>query len=200
MYLSIFVLCFYCHIARRCTDGSFWAMPTSHLFEVTLAPYGVELKSRKVPKLSRRYSRVREKINTIAEPPPDVWTCPDCSYSENVDGTDCQMCQSARPKGSRSVLLVDRNSSHPAAIAARKGRPPSSATKQARSAHLTALVAPRESPSHGAKNKVNQRIAAQLGVVAVAKVVHSPVSSPDGPLVPPPAVARADAGAGLEDN
>ena len=137
-------------------------MPTSHLFKVTLAPDGAELKSRKVPKLSRLYSRVREKIKTMAEPPPDVWTCPDCSYSENVDGTDCQMCQSARPKGSRSVLLVNRNSSHPATIAARKGRPPSSATK-ARSARSAAPVAPRESPSRGAKDsKANERIAAQL--------------------------------------
>ena len=50
-------------------------------------------------------------------------------------------------------------------------------------------VAARESPARGAKDKANQRIATQLGVVAVAEVVHSPVSSPDGPLVPPPAVA-----------
>jgi len=58
-------------------------------------------------------------------------------------------------------------------------------------------------PSRGAKDKANQRIAAQLAQrtpVPVAEVVHSPVSSPDGPLVPPPAVARAGAGAGLGDD
>ena len=67
----------------------------------------------------------------------------------------------------------------------------------------TAPVAPRESPSRGAKDAANQRIAAQLAQrtpVPVAEVVHSPVSSPDGPLVPPPAVARAGASAGLGDD
>jgi hypothetical protein len=156
-----------------------------------------ELSSKKVPKLSRRYNRLKKKINTMALPPPDVWTCPDCSYSENIDCATCNMCQTARPRGSRSFLLVDKKSTHPAAVAARRGCPPSTATKQARSARSTALVAPRESPSRGAKDTANQRIAAQLGVVAMAEVVHSPVSSPDGPLVPPPAVARADTGAGV---
>ena len=188
MYLSVFAPCFFCHVARRCTDGSFWAMPTSHLFEVTLAPDGTQLKSRKVPKLSRRYSRVKKKINTMAEPPPDVWTCTTCSYSENVDGAVCQMCQAARPRVSRSVLLVEKNSTHPAAVAARRGRrPPSAAnTRSARSAARP--VAARESPSRGAKDTANRRIAAQLAQrtpVPVAEVVHSPVSSPDGPLAPP---------------
>ena len=111
---------------------------------------------------------------------------------------------SARPRVSRSVLLVEKNSTHPAAVAARRGRPPSSASK-ARPTRSVAPVPPRESPSRGAKDAANRRIAAQLAQrtpVPVAEVVHSPVSSPDGPLAPPPAVARADAGAeiGLRDD
>ena len=195
---------FFCHVACKCTDARFWAMPTSHLFEVTLAPDGTQLKSRRVPRLSRRYSLVKKKINTMAEPPPDVWTCTTCSYSENVDGAVCQMCQAARPRVSRSVLLVEKNSTHPAAVAARRGRPPSSASK-ARPTRSVAPVPPRESPSRGAKDAANRRIAAQLAQrtpVPVAEVVHSPVSSPDGPLAPPPAVARAGAGTeiGLRDD
>lgn len=135
----------------------------------------------------------------MADLSPDVWTCPDC-YNENVDGTVCQMCQSARPKGSRSVLLVDKDSTHPAAVAARRGRPPSAATN-ARSARSAARpVATRESPSRGAKDTANRRIAAQLAQripVPVAEVVHSPVTSPDRPLAPPPAVARAGTGTGV---
>ena len=89
-------------------------------------------------------------------------------------------------------VFVDKN--HPAAVAAAGrggGRPPPRAR----------VAAPaRESPARGAKEKANERIAAQLSprpTVPVARVVHSPVSSPDGPLVPPPAVARADADAGV---
>ncbi len=58
-------------------------------------------------------------------------------------------------------------------------------------------TAPRESPPRGAKDKANERIAAQLAQrtnVPVAEVVRSPESSPDGPLAPPPAAARAGAG------
>ena len=161
-------------------------MPTSHLylFEVDLAADGSELSSARVPKLSRRYSRLIKKINTMALPLPDVWTCPACSYSENAHDTTCEMCQAARPQNTRSVLLVDKNSTHPVAVAARRvsGRLPPKAR---------AAAPARESPSRGAKDAANERIAAQLGVVPVAAVVHSPVSSPDGPLVPPPAVARA---------
>ena len=51
----------------------------------------------------------------------------------------------------------------------------------------------RESPARGAKDRANARMADQLGVVAVAEVVRSPESSPDGPLAPPPAAARAGA-------
>ena len=169
-------------------------MPTSHLFEVALAVDGSELSSRKVPKLSRRYSCLIQKINTMAAP-PDVWTCPACSYSENIDGTTCQMCSSARPGGRRSVLLVDRSSNHPAAVAAAargsRGRGPPKAR----------VAAPaRESPARGAKEKANERIAAQLAqraAVPVAEVVHSP-SSPDSPLIPP-VTAAGSTGAGLGD-
>ena len=56
----------------------------------------------------------------------------------------------------------------------------------------------RDSPARGAKDKANARMADQLGVIAVAEVVRSPVSSPDSPLVPPVAAARS-AGAGLGD-
>ena len=114
--------------------------------------------------------------------PADVWACPSCSYSENIDGTTCQMCSSARPGGRRSVLLVDRSSNHPAAVAAAargsRGRGPPKA-------RVAALA--RESPTRGAKEKANERIAAQLAqraAVPVAEVVHSP-SSPDSPLIPP---------------
>ena len=159
-------------------------MPSSHLFEVTHAVDGSELSSRKVPKLlSRRYSRLSKKISTMAA--PAVWVCPACSYSENIDGTTCQMCSSARPGGRRSVLLVDRSSNHPAAVAAAargsRGRGPPKAR---------GVVPTRESPARGAKDKANARMADQLGVVPMAEVVHSPESSPDGPLVPPPAAAR----------
>ena len=44
---------------------------------------------------------------------------------------------------------------------------------------------------------MNERITAQLAqriTVPVTEVVHSPESSPDGPLPPPPAAARAGAG------
>ena len=148
------------------------------------------------------YFHVKKETNTMAQPPIDMWVCPDCSYSDNIDCSHCAKCDTPRPKGSCSVLVVARNSTHPAAIAARRGHPPSTATnKQTRSGRSTALVAPRESPSRGAKDKANQRIATQLGaVVAIAEVVHSPVSSPDGPLVPPPAVAQVDAGAGPVDD
>ena len=170
-------------------------MPSSHLFEVTHAVDGSELSSRKVPKLSRRYSRLSKKINTMAAP-ADVWACPACSYSENIDGTTCQMCSSARPRGRRrSVLLIDRSSNHPAAVAAAargsRGRGPPKAR----------VAAPaRESPARGAKEKANERIAAQLAqraAVPVAEVVHSP-SSPDSPLIPPVAAAGST-GAGLGD-
>ena len=95
-------------------------MPTSHLFEVALAVDGSELSSKKVPRLSRRYNRLKKKINTMALPPPDVWTCPACGYDQNIDGSTCQMCQTARPRNTRSILLVDKNSTHPAAVAARR--------------------------------------------------------------------------------
>jgi len=167
-------------------------MPSSHLFEVDLAADGSELSSRKVPKLSRRYTRLKKKINTMAAPPPDadVWVCPACGYKENIDCSTCDKCNTARPRNTRSVLLVDKNSTHPVAVAARRvgGRPPPKAR---------AAAPARESPSRGAKDAANERIAAQLGVVPVAEVVHSPVSSPDGPLVPPPAVARGGKGVGV---
>ena len=147
-------------------------MPTSHLFEVTLAPDGTQLKSRKVPKLSRRYSRVQKKINTMAEPPPDVWTCAACSYAENIDGTVCRLCQAARPRNTRSVLLVDKNSTHPAAVAARGGRKPRPPPK------ARGVLPPRESPTRGAKDRANARMADQLGVVAVAEVIFY-VAAPD---------------------
>jgi len=164
-------------------------MPTSHLFEVTLAPDGTELTSRKVAKLSRQYSHCKKKISTMADPPPDVWTCPDCSYSKNVNGTTCQMCQLVQPKGSRSILLIDKNSTHPAAVAARAAR----GMRAPPRVRVATAVAPRESPSRGAKDMANWRIAAQLAQrtpVPVAEVVHNtPDTSPDGPLAPPPAVA-----------
>ena len=93
----------------------------------------------------------------MAQWPSEEWTCPACSYTENVHGTMCELCQGARPWASPSVLLVEKYSTRPAT------------------------------------NKANARMVYQLGVVAVAEVVRSPESSPDGPLVPPPAAARADA-------
>jgi hypothetical protein len=81
-----------------------------------------------------------------------------------------------------SVLLVDRSSNHPTAIAAAargsRGRGPPKARVSA-PAH--------QSPVRGVKEKANERIAAQLAqraAVPVAEVVHSP-SSPDSPLIPP---------------
>jgi len=85
--------------------------------------------------------------------------------------------------------LVSRNSTHPVALVARGRKLP-----KVRGA---APTAPRESPPRGAKDKANERIAAQLAQrtnVPVAEVVRSPESSPDGPLAPPPAAARAEAG------
>jgi hypothetical protein len=79
--------------------------------------------------------------------------------------------------------------SPPVALAARGRKPP-----KARGA---ASTAPRESPPRGAKDKANERIAAQLALrttVPVAEVVRLPESSPDGPLAPPPAAYRAGAG------
>ena len=122
--------------------------------------------------------------------PPDVWTCAACSYSENIDGITCQMCQIARPRSTRSVLLVDKNSTHPAAVTARGGRKPRPPPK------ARGVLPPRESPARGAKDRANAQMADQLGVVALAEVVHSPVSSPDSPLVRPAAAARS-ASAGL---
>jgi len=156
-------------------------MPTSHLFEVA---DGSELSSKKVPKFSRWYNCLTKKINTMAAQPPVVWACPACSYAENVHGTMCEMCQAARPRISRSVLLVEKNSTHPASVAARGGRKPRPPLK------ARGNVPTRESPARGAKDKANARMADQLGVVPMAKVVRSPESSPDGPLVPPPAAAR----------
>jgi hypothetical protein len=48
-------------------------MPTSHLFEVALAVDGSKLSSRKVSKLLRCYNPLRKKINTMVDPPPNVW-------------------------------------------------------------------------------------------------------------------------------
>ena len=101
-------------------------MPTSHLFEVALAVDGSELSSKKVSKLSRRYNRLKKKISTMADDPTtDAWMCPACSFAENsLDCLRCTMCTAARPRGSRSVLLVSRNSTHPVALAARKWKLP----------------------------------------------------------------------------
>ena len=183
---------FCCHADRRCADTHFRAMPTSHLFEVAFAIDGSE-----VSKLSRRYNRLKKKISIMADDPTtDAWVCPACGFAENsLDCLRCTMCTAARPRGSRSVLLVSRNSTHPVALAARgRKKPP-----KVRGAVPT--TAPRESPPRGAKDRANERIAAQLAqriTVPVAEVVHSPESSPDGPLVPPPDAARA-AGAGIVD-
>jgi hypothetical protein len=79
--------------------------------------------------------------------------------------------------------------SPPVALAARRRKPPK--------ARRAASTAPRESPPQGAKDKANERIAAQLAIrttVPAAEVVRSPKSSPDGPLAPPPAAARAGTG------
>ena len=179
------------HADRRYANTHSRAMPTSHLFEIALDRDGSELTSSKVSKLSRRYSRLIRKINTMAAP-PDVWTCAACSYAENIDGTACHLCQAARPRNTHSVLLVDKNLTHHAAVAARGGRKPRPPPK------ARGVVPTRESPARGAKDKANARMADQLGVVPVAEVVHSPESSPDGPLVPPPDAARA-AGAGIVD-
>ena len=182
---------FCCHTDRRCADTRIRAMPTSHLFEVALAADGSGLSSKRVSKLSRRYSRLKKKTSTMADDPTtSAWMCPACSFAENsLDCLHCTMCTAARPRGSRSVLLVSRNSIHPVALAARGGRK----VPKVRGA---APTAPRESPSRGAKDKANERIAAQLARrtnVPVAEVVRSPESSPDGPLAPPPAAARAGA-------
>ena len=124
------------------------------------------------------------------DPTTDAWMCPACSFAVNsLDCLCCTMCTAARPRGSCSVLLVSRNSTHPVALAARGRRPP-----KARGA---ASTAPCESPQRRAKDKVNERITAQLAqrtMVPVAEVVCSPESSPDGPLAPPPAAARAGVG------
>ena len=134
---------FCCQADRRCADTHFRAMPTSHLFEVALAVDGSELSSKKVSNLSRRYSRLKKKISTMADDPTtNAWMCP----------------------------------------AWRGRRPP-----KARGA---ASTAPRESPQRGAKDKANERIAAQLAQRTMVPVA----SSPDGPLAPPPAAARAGAG------
>ena len=184
---------FCCHAGRRCADTHFWSMPTSHLFEVALAVDGSKLSSRKVSKLSRCYNRLRKKINTMADPPPNGWVCYVCHYENSLDVLRCTMCATPWPRGSRSVLIVAKNSMHPAAATARGSlgsrRPP-----KARGA---AHTAPFESPPRGAKDKANERIAAQLAqriTVPVAKVVQSPQTSPDAPLVPPPAAACAGAG------
>jgi hypothetical protein len=58
-------------------------------------------------------------------------------------------------------------------------------------------TAPHESPPQGTKDNANERIAAQLAqrtTVPFAEVVRSPESSPDDPLPPPPAAARAGVG------
>ena len=86
---------FCCHADRRCADTHLGAMPASHLFEVALAADGSQLSSKRVSKLSRRYSRLKKKISTMADDP------------------------TTGPRASRSVLLVGRDSTHPVAIAAR---------------------------------------------------------------------------------
>ena len=169
----------------------FQAMPTSHLFEVTLAANGSELSSTKVPKLSRRYHCLKNNLSIMTDPSPNAWTCPDCNCY-NINCACCAMCATARPKGSHSVLLVDKN--HPAVVAVRRGQ------RQPPKARSIRGAAPCESPPQDAKEKVNQRIATQLAqctTMPVAEVVPLPESSPDGPLVPPPAAASA--GAGLVD-
>ena len=94
------------------------------------------------------------------------------------------MCTTARPKGSCLVLLADKN--HPAAATACRGQ------RQPPKARLTRGAAPRKSPPRGVKDKGNPRITTQLAqhtTVPVAEMVRLPESSPDGPLVRPPAAA-----------
>ena len=145
---------FCCHADRRCADTCFRAMP--NLFEAALAADGSGLSSKRVSKLSRRYSRLKKKISTMADDlTPDAWICLACSYTENsLDCLCCTMCTTARPRGSRSVLLISRNSTHPVALAARGWKP-----SKVRGA---ASTAPRESPPRGAKDNANERITTQL--------------------------------------
>jgi hypothetical protein len=143
---------FCCHAGRRCADTHFWSMPTSHLFEVALAVDGSELSSRKVSKLSRRYNHLKKKINTMADPPPNAWVCGVCNYENSLDALCCTMCATPRPRGSRSVLIVAKNLTHPAAVVTR-GSLGSRCPPKARGA---AHTAPHESPLRGAKDKTNE--------------------------------------------
>ena len=113
------------------------------------------------------------------------------------------MCNTARPRNARSALLVDKNSTHPAAVAARRGGGRRAANSAAGALRAPPqAVATRESPPRGAKDRASQKITAQLvrpPPVPVAEVVRQPAeSSPDSPLVPPPAAASAGVGLGGE--
>ena len=135
---------FCCHPGRRCADTHFWSVPTSHLFKVALAVDGSEFSSRKVSKLSRRCNRLKKKINTMADPPPNAWVCGVCNYENSLDALCCTMCATPRPRGSRSVLIVAKNSTHPAAVAAR-GSLGSRRPLKARGRRILLLVSlPRE--------------------------------------------------------
>ena len=123
---------FYCHAGRRCADTHFQAMPTSHHSRLPLL----------LTALLRRYNCLKKKIKTMADPTPNTWVCYVCQYENSLDVLRCTMCATPQTRGSCSVLIVAKNSTHPAAVAARGSlgsRPP----PKARGA---AHTAPRESP------------------------------------------------------
>ncbi len=102
---------------RRC---GFWAMPTSHLFKVTLADDGTTLTSKRVLMLSRRYCRLKTK-SLMTNPTPDTWECPNCTHVQQ-DYLRCIMCNVPRtgailPSGSSTKGRCVINKNHPAAIA-----------------------------------------------------------------------------------
>jgi len=81
-----------------------------------------------LPLARRRHNRGMFPADTMAydtdDPTTDAWMCLACSYAEiSLDCLRCTMCTAAQPRGSRSVLLVSRNSTHPAALAARGRKP-----------------------------------------------------------------------------
>ena len=114
-------------------------------FKVALAVDGSELSSRKVPKLLRRYNCLKKKIKTMADPTPNTntWVYYVCHYKNSLDVLRCTMCATPQTRGSCSVLIVAKNSTHPAAVAARGSlgsRPPSKARG---AAHTAPCVSPR---------------------------------------------------------
>jgi hypothetical protein len=151
-------------------------MPTSHIFEVTLADDDTELTSKRVSKLSRRYSHLNKK-NPHDRPVaghmgvPRLHSCEQGLYLLHRVQHAKTGCPPSLEFVQQGPLLCSRY--HPAAIVARgcgTGRPPKQPP-----------LSTCESPHRNTKEKVIESMKPQLRL-------------PKDPVAAVPTVARAGTG------